>query len=53
MNEKAPSAIDLNRIFNMREKEGELVIEPIRLFRGSEDYEKLRLKTDNQAVQIL
>lgn len=53
MNEKAPSPIDLNRIFNMREKESEPVIEPIRLFRGSEEYEKLRLKTDNQAVQIL
>ena len=47
INEKAPSAIELSRVFKTQERESDLLIEPIRLFRGSEEYERLRLITDN------
>lgn len=48
-NEKASSEIELNRIFKTQDKETDLLIEPIRLFRGSEENERMRLKTDNWA----
>ena len=47
INEKAPSAIELSRVFKTQERESDLLIEPIRLFRGSEENERVRLKTDN------
>lgn len=46
INEKAPSEIELGRIFKSQEWERDLLIEPIRLFRGSEEYERLRIEVD-------
>jgi methylmalonyl-CoA mutase len=46
INEKAPSEIDLTRVFKSPVPENNLLIEPINLFRGSEEYERLRLKSD-------
>jgi methylmalonyl-CoA mutase len=46
-NEKALPGIDLNRIFKLKEYESDLLIEPIKLFRGSEEYERLRMGYDN------
>jgi methylmalonyl-CoA mutase len=46
LNEKAPEGIDLARVFKSQLSEKDLLIEPIKLFRGSEEDERLRLKTD-------
>ncbi len=46
INEKAPSDIDLARVFKSPVLESDLQIEPIKLFRGSEEHERLRLKAD-------
>ena len=51
LNEKAPSGIDLARAFKSPVLQSGLEIEPIKLFRGSEEYEKLRLRTD-EGVKI-
>jgi methylmalonyl-CoA mutase len=45
-NEKAPSEIDLTRVFKSPVLESDLQIEPIKLFRGSEEHERLRLGAD-------
>jgi methylmalonyl-CoA mutase len=45
-NEKAPSGIELSRIFKSKKLEKDLQTEPINLFRGSEEYERLRLEAD-------
>ena len=45
-NEKAPSNIDLTRVFKSPVVESDHQIEPIKLFRGSEENEKLRLGAD-------
>ena len=46
INEKAPSGIDFSRIFKSKECENDLLIEQVKLFRGSENYERLRLEAD-------
>jgi methylmalonyl-CoA mutase len=46
INEKVNSEIELDRIFKPQELESDLLIEPIRLFRGSEEYERLRIEAD-------
>jgi len=46
INEKAPSQIDLTRVFKSPVLEKDLLIKPIKLFRGSEEYERLRLEAD-------
>jgi methylmalonyl-CoA mutase len=46
INEKAPSEIDFTRVFKSPVFESDLQIEPIKLFRGSEEYERLRLEAD-------
>jgi methylmalonyl-CoA mutase len=48
-NEKASSEIDLSRVFKSHILEGVLQVEPIKLFRGSEEYERLRLEADKEA----
>jgi methylmalonyl-CoA mutase len=51
MNERAPSEIDTERIFKSMERESDLLIEPVRLFRGSEEYEKKRIESDKGAIK--
>jgi methylmalonyl-CoA mutase len=46
INEKAQSDIDLTRVFKSPVLESDLQIEPIKLFRGSEEHERLRLQAD-------
>ncbi|MCX6254739.1 MAG: acyl-CoA mutase large subunit family protein [Bacteroidia bacterium] len=46
INENIPSEIEFNRIFKSQELESDLLVEPIRLFRGSEEYERLRIVAD-------
>jgi methylmalonyl-CoA mutase len=46
VNEKAPSGTDLRRVFKAPVQEKGLLIKPIRLFRGSEEYERRRLGSD-------
>jgi len=46
INEKATSEIDLTRVFKSQVLESGLQIKPIKLFRGSEEYERLRLEAD-------
>ena len=48
INEKASAGIDLTRVYKSQELEGDQEIEPIKLFRGSEEYEKLRLQADKE-----
>lgn len=47
INEEAPSEIELSRVFKTEERGSDLLIEPIRLFRGSEENERVRLKTEH------
>jgi methylmalonyl-CoA mutase len=47
-NEKAPSGIDPGRLFKSVAKGRDMIIEPIVLFRGSEEIEKMRLETDKE-----
>lgn len=42
-NEKAPSGVELNRIFKSKEQESDFLIETINLFRGAEEFERLRI----------
>lgn len=44
---KPPSEIELSRVFKTEERGSDLLIEPIRLFRGSEENERGRLKTEH------
>jgi methylmalonyl-CoA mutase len=52
-NEDAPSGIEMSRIFKTKEPEKDLLVEPVLLFRGSEEYESLRLKIDKGAGERL
>ena len=36
----------MNKVFSSSEKKDENIIEPVRLFRGSEEFEKLRMAAD-------
>ena len=44
INEKAPSGIELDRVFKVSERESDLLIEPIELFRAAQEFEKVRLE---------
>jgi methylmalonyl-CoA mutase len=44
--EKAPANIDLTKLFRSPLLDSDLLIDPIKLFRGSEEFERLRLKAD-------
>ena len=44
--EKISCSVEFKRIFNERIYEEDLVIDPITLFRGSEEYEKIRISVD-------
>ncbi|MGC1389506.1 MAG: acyl-CoA mutase large subunit family protein [Bacteroidales bacterium] len=46
LNEKAPTKIDLTRVFKPPVSERDLQIEPIKLFRGSEEHERVRLEAE-------
>ena len=46
INEKTPSGIELSRIFKSQETDRDLQVKPILLFRGSEEYERLRIEAD-------
>jgi methylmalonyl-CoA mutase len=50
--EKAPSEIDLTRVFKSPIFESDLQIEPIKLFRGSEEHERLRLESREEGNKI-
>lgn len=49
--EKISSPVDFNKIFNERIYEKDLVVDPISPFRGSEEYEKLRIAVDRSPVR--
>jgi methylmalonyl-CoA mutase N-terminal domain/subunit len=46
INEKVLSGIDFTRVFKSPVLANDLEIEPIKLFRGSEEQERMRLETD-------
>jgi methylmalonyl-CoA mutase len=46
INEKAPTEIDPRRAFKSLEIENDLTVEPIRLFRGAEELERVRFKAE-------
>jgi methylmalonyl-CoA mutase len=46
LDEKAPSEIDLTRVFKSPVVGSDLQVEPIKIFRGSEEYERLRSGAD-------
>ena len=46
LDEKAPSEIDLARVFTSPVVGSDLQVEPIKIFRGSEEYERLRSGAD-------
>jgi methylmalonyl-CoA mutase len=48
INEKDPSGTDLTRVFKAQDLEKGNDIEPIKLFRGSEEYERLRLQAGKE-----
>jgi len=48
-NEKALLQVDSDRLFKTIRHESDLLIDPIRLFRGSEEYEKMRLELEKEA----
>lgn len=52
LNEKAPSEIELTRVFKSTVLGSDLLIEPIKLFRGSEEYERLRLEGDKRSKNV-
>jgi methylmalonyl-CoA mutase len=47
--EKISETVDLKKLFDKRLFEPELIVDPIRLFRGSEQYDKLRIAVDKAA----
>jgi methylmalonyl-CoA mutase len=47
--EKISDTVDLNKIFSRKSSGPDLLVDPITLFRGSEQYEKLRIATDKAA----
>jgi methylmalonyl-CoA mutase len=44
--EKISETVDLKKLFDKKLFENELIVEPIQIFRGSEQYDKLRIATD-------
>jgi methylmalonyl-CoA mutase len=44
--EKISESVDLKKLFDKKLFESELIVEPIGLFRGSEQYDKLRIAVD-------
>jgi methylmalonyl-CoA mutase len=48
-NEKALLQVDHDRLFKTIDLESDLMINPVRLFRGSEEYEKMRLELEKEA----
>jgi methylmalonyl-CoA mutase len=53
VNEKAPSDLDLDRVFESQEFENDLLVEPVRLFRGAEEQELVRIKAEKEGEGIL
>ena len=47
--EDISDSVDLNRVFSKTPDEEDLTVEPITLFRGAEEYEKLRIAVDKAA----
>jgi len=47
--EKISGTVDLDKIFSKKISGTDLLVEPITLFRGSEQYDKIRIATDNAA----
>jgi len=47
--EKISATVDLDRIFSKKISGTDLLVDPITLFRGSEQYDKIRIATDNAA----
>jgi methylmalonyl-CoA mutase len=45
--EKVSPSVDINRVFSKKPGEMDLIIDPITLFRGSEELDRLRLAVDN------
>jgi methylmalonyl-CoA mutase len=48
LRESTPDEIDLGRIFKSQEGNSDNLIEPIKLFRGSEEYERLRIAAEKE-----
>jgi methylmalonyl-CoA mutase len=51
--ESAPSDIDLDKVFRSQVYDTDLFIDPIRLFRGSEEYEELRIADEKRGARKL
>lgn len=47
--EKISDSADLSRVFNERVFEKDLIVEPVSVFRGSEQYDKIRIAIDKAA----
>lgn len=47
--ERISETVDLNKVFDKKLSDTELLVEPIELFRGSEQYDKLRIAVDKAA----
>jgi len=47
-NEKALLYVDQGKLFKTFDYESDLLIDPVRLFRGSEEYEKMRLELEKE-----
>jgi len=53
LSEKAPPDIEMDRIFKHHDTKSDLLIEPIIFFRGSEEYERLRIEAEKGAKKRL
>lgn len=51
--ESVSPTVDLNRVFSRKSEEKEIIVDPITLFRGSEEYDKLRIAVDKTAKRPL
>jgi methylmalonyl-CoA mutase len=47
--ERISETVDLNKVFDKKLSDTELLVKPIELFRGSEQYDKLRIAVDKAA----
>src|ERR1035437_9438987 len=47
--EKVSDSVSLDRVFNTRMYDKDLVVDPVTIFRGSEQYDKLRIAVDKAA----
>jgi methylmalonyl-CoA mutase len=55
-NETLSHKVDIGRVFSSTAEENENIVEPIRLFRGSEEFDRLRIiadKTDKRPVAFM